>query len=128
VTGRPHRYIYSVAHVVGEHALEPSGTLLKYDSHRQTSESKDFGPTCALDEFVFVPDPSSTSEDRGVLLGYVWNSALSESSLCVIDASTLDEVAVVRLPERVPHGFHGSWIADAKFNAPSGAQSSVSRS
>jgi carotenoid cleavage dioxygenase len=34
----------------------------------------------------------------------------------VLDASDLtkDAVARVKLPQRVPYGFHGSWIADSE--------------
>jgi carotenoid cleavage dioxygenase len=28
----------------------------------------------------------------------------------VLDAQTLDEVARVSLPQRVPYGFHGNWL------------------
>jgi carotenoid cleavage dioxygenase len=36
------------------------------------------------------------------------------SDLIIIDASDFEgePIARVRLPRRVPHGFHGNWIAD----------------
>ena len=43
------------------------------------------------------------------------NDAASDASqLHVIDAEDFagDAVAVVELPQRVPFGFHGSWLAD----------------
>ncbi len=32
------------------------------------------------------------------------------SDLVLLDASTLDTVAEIHLPVRVPYGFHGSWV------------------
>ena len=43
-------------------------------------------------------------------MGFVYDGASDRSSLTVLDAGTLDEVANVQLPARVPHGFHGSWV------------------
>jgi carotenoid cleavage dioxygenase-like enzyme len=31
----------------------------------------------------------------------------------ILNASDLRHVATVALPQRVPYGFHGAWIADA---------------
>ena len=52
-----------------------------------------------------VPSP----EDDGVLLGYVHRRAEGLSDLRVLDAATLEDVAAVHLPGRVPAGFHGNW-------------------
>jgi len=29
----------------------------------------------------------------------------------ILDAATMDEVAVLELPLALPHGLHGSWVA-----------------
>ncbi len=42
-------------------------------------------------------------------MGYVYDKAEGRSSLVVLDAETLEDVAAVHLPARVPAGFHGSW-------------------
>ena len=45
---------------------------------------------------------------------YVYDAADDASDFVVLDASRFSRppVAVVRLPARVPYGFHGSWIPD----------------
>jgi carotenoid cleavage dioxygenase len=57
-------------------------------------------------------DPTT---DEGYLMRYVWDERTNESEFVVIDATDLtrDAIARVKLPQRVPNGFHGSWIADA---------------
>ena len=42
-------------------------------------------------------------------MGFVYDRAADRSDLVVLDASTLQPVALVHLPVRVPHGFHGNW-------------------
>ena len=36
----------------------------------------------------------------------------SDAALCVLDAQTMESVARVEIPHRVPFGFHGNWFAD----------------
>ena len=56
-----------------------------------------------------MPDSPDAPEDRGVLLGFVHHPDES-TRLAVLDAATLDDVATVHLPVRVPYGFHGNWV------------------
>ncbi|KAL8640361.1 MAG: hypothetical protein Q9228_002703 [Teloschistes exilis] len=75
----------------------------------------------------FVPRRNGTTEDDGWLLTYVFDesthlSADGEpkddafSELWVIDAKTMTDVVVkVRLPQRVPYGFHGNWISQEEI-------------
>lgn len=64
---------------------------------------------------MFVPaagtDPGS---DEGWVMSYVYDPRTDESEFVVLDAThmTKDPVARVRLPQRVPNGFHGSWLPD----------------
>ena len=58
--------------------------------------------------------PSSAGELSGWYMSYVYDPARDGSDLVIIDTSdfTGEPVARVRLPQRVPHGFHGNWIGD----------------
>lgn len=74
-------------------------------------------------ESRFVPRVNGTSEDDGWLLTYVFDESSqlagdgmpktdAKSELWVIDAKNMtDVVAKVRLPQRVPYGFHGIWVS-----------------
>ena len=61
-----------------------------------------------------VPSSPDAAEDDGVLMGYVSDRATGLSTLRLLDAATLDDVAAVHLPGRVPTGFHGNWLASAE--------------
>ena len=57
------------------------------------------------------------AEDDGILMGYGCHrsrdGADDEGQLLMLDAQTLETVATVHLPQRVPMGFHGNWAASA---------------
>ena len=46
-------------------------------------------------------------------MGYVFDRERGTSDLVMLDAETLEDVASVQLPARVPAGFHGSWSPTA---------------
>jgi carotenoid cleavage dioxygenase len=71
---------------------------------------RDFGSGKQLGEFVFHPRSADAAEDDGVLMGYVYDQASDCSELAILDAQTLGDVASVKLPHRVPAGFHGNWL------------------
>jgi carotenoid cleavage dioxygenase-like enzyme len=61
-------------------------------------------------EAAFVP--SSSAEDAGWLMSYVYDAARDRSDFVALDANDIaaGPVATVALPVRVPLGFHGNWI------------------
>ncbi|KAF3781290.1 hypothetical protein EJ110_NYTH28596 [Nymphaea thermarum] len=67
---------------------------------------------CIAGEPFFVGKEEGGDEDDGYLLTYTHNEESGESSFVVMDAksSALDIVASVRLPQRVPYGFHGLFV------------------
>jgi len=60
-------------------------------------------------EAVFVPDPSGTAEDDGVLLSVVLDGVSGRSYLLVLDARDMTEVARAETKIVVGFGFHGKW-------------------
>ncbi|QYN21677.1 carotenoid oxygenase family protein [Amycolatopsis sp. DSM 110486] len=105
--GRAHRYGYAVA-VDGLSNL--TGAVYKHDLRNGTAQRHGFGPGRVPGEFVFVPSRVDAAEDEGVLMGFVFDAATQRSDLALLDAGTLEPVAAVHLPDRVPHGFHGNWV------------------
>ena len=61
----------------------------------------------------FVTNPTAGSEgyseDNGILIGYGYHRGRDEGQLLLLDAETLESMATVHLPQRVPMGFHGNW-------------------
>jgi carotenoid cleavage dioxygenase len=105
LAGSRTRYGYAV------NINEPN-ELLKYDFGRRTSERHDHGKVRIGGEGVFVPRPNAGAEDDGWLVTYVHDEGSGTSELIVIEAQDFGAppVARVRIPARVPYGFHGAWI------------------
>ncbi|MGH3726093.1 MAG: carotenoid oxygenase family protein [Mycobacterium sp.] len=110
VVGRRHRYGYAPA--IGE-AVSGESTLYKHDFVGGGSIARPFGADKALGEFVFQPSSDTSAEDDGVLMGYAYDRTTDRSELAILDAQTLEDVASVKLPHRVPSGFHGNWAPSA---------------
>ena len=87
--------------------------VIKHDLVRNTSVVHRYGSNTVCGETVFTPNPSGTGEDDGWLLNFVHDLGADQSSLVVLDASTLEEAARVLIPRRVPLGFHGNFLASA---------------
>ncbi|MBU3751618.1 MAG: carotenoid oxygenase family protein [Mycobacterium sp.] len=91
--------------------------LVRYDlntgsstEHRFGTEETPGGPG----EAVFVPSPNGPAdESNGWYLTFVFDPAHDSSELVILDAADLaaEPVARIRLPRRVPYGFHGNWIS-----------------
>jgi carotenoid cleavage dioxygenase len=110
-----HRYGYAVEVTDTDHAID-TARILKHDLVAGSLEAHDFGAGRMPGEFVFVPREGSKAEDDGWLMGYVYDPGRNESDFVVLDATDVraDAVATVRLPRRIPFGFHGSWAPDPR--------------
>lgn len=79
-----------------------------------------FGEGCFGGEpfFVAKETESKDEEDDGYIVCYVHNEKTGESRFLVMDAKspTLEIVAAVKLPQRVPYGFHGLFIKESDLN------------
>jgi 9-cis-epoxycarotenoid dioxygenase len=72
----------------------------------------EYGPNRFGGEPMFVPRSETAAEDDGYLLAYCHDELSGRSELLVLDAASpsLAPVASVKLPSRVPYGFHGAFI------------------
>lgn len=95
--------------VVGER--DGTKGIASYDLRTGAARWAPSGPGCVPSEPTFV-----AADDRpggpGWLLAYVYDPSTDTSDLCVWDADdhVAAPVARVQLPQRVPDGFHGTWI------------------
>jgi carotenoid cleavage dioxygenase len=109
-SGQAYRYIYSAFwddDVV-------FGPAMKHDMQRGTTEVHDYGPGRMTAEPVFVRKPGAVAEDEGWVLSYVYDPKRDLSDVVILDAQDFagEPIATIRLPVRVPFGFHGGWAPD----------------
>lgn len=107
--GRPTRFTYTMD--------VRSGRLIKYDLERGSSSYHDFGAGRTGGEGVFVPRSSTSAEDDGWLITYVFDAADQRSEMVVIASQDFSAppVARVKIPARIPFGFHGTWLDAEKL-------------
>jgi carotenoid cleavage dioxygenase len=112
--GLSYRYGYAIGPAkapAGTGTPPPSSRLAKLDRQTGNNQFLDLPDGQELDEALFVPDPAAKNEDDGWLLAYVFDHADNRSQLLVVDAASMGKpVAAVKLPHRVPHGFHGDFV------------------
>ena len=84
--------------------------LLKYDLLAGTHRTIDVPAGWFAGEPSFAPRLDAKGEDDGYIVTVITSAAQDASDFWVIDAATLDTVARVRLPRRIPIGFHSTWV------------------
>jgi len=90
-------------------------TIVKYDTAAGTRDIWYAGDAGHVGEVVFAPDPDGTAEDQGWLLTLAHDDQRATSEVLILDARDVASgpVARVRLPHRVPFGFHANWFPAA---------------
>jgi carotenoid cleavage dioxygenase len=115
LNGLPYRYAYApMGENEGLAAAEENFTsLARYDMKTGTRSVRAFAKTSLMSEFVHTPKRADSPEDEGWLMGFVYDGTRGVSDFLILDAATLETQACIKLPRRVPQGFHGSWISGA---------------
>ncbi|HAM75702.1 MAG TPA: dioxygenase [Alcanivorax sp.] len=114
--GREGRFAYHQRiplHHEGGLTLRFTG-LVKYDNETGKRWQWNYGPGVFGSESVFAPRrgaTASTAEDDGYVITLVTDSNTWQSDCLIFDARDIEAgpVARVRMPQRVPYGFHATW-------------------
>jgi carotenoid cleavage dioxygenase len=113
--GSKHRYCWVAARtdaVPDGAPIVETDAVARYDNESRTRSLHALGPGRFCSEPVFVPREQDAGEGDGAVLTYVFDASERTSFLYVFDASGIEAgpVARIRLPQRVPYGFHGNWF------------------
>lgn len=87
--------------------------LVRYDLERNVCTTYHEGTGRWFSEAPFAPADNPKAEDDGYLVGFMWDDDRQASFVVVFDARDISQgpVARIRLPHRVPHGFHATWVS-----------------
>ena len=110
--GLPYRYAYTMA-LTGPFL---GAGLFKHDLATRVRQVHNFGPNRYPCEFVFVPAHADAGEDEGWLIGLVIDAAADTTDLAILNARDFEGApqASIRIPHRVPPGFHGNWVRSGR--------------
>ena len=88
--------------------------VLKYDMiNEREVKYVDYGEFYG-GEALFVPRHNASAEDDGYLLDLLMTADKAE--LLILDAASMEEVARLHLPQRVPFGVHSCWLDQEKIS------------
>ena len=110
LNGQFNQFGYSLG--IGSQQKPDFGRIIKYDFSKNLNEVYELHEGEMGAEPVFIPSENQTSEDEGYLMTYVYDRATDKSNLMIFNAQdiNLGPIAQIKLPQRVPFGFHGSWV------------------
>nr|AAY82458.1 9-cis-epoxycarotenoid dioxygenase 1 [Cuscuta reflexa] len=104
--GRKTRYAYLA---IAEPWPKVSG-FAKVDLFTGEVEKFMYGEEKYGGEPLFLPGDDEAEEDDGYILTFAHDEKAWKSELQIVNAQTLKLEATVKLPSRVPYGFHGTFI------------------
>lgn len=107
-TGVKTRYSYSAAVLDNETPGFFNG-VERLDHETGEFLLHDFGRGRFTSELVFVPRNKTADEADGFLVAALFNAASQTSEVVVLNAKTLEEVAIAPLHHHIPYGFHGGF-------------------
>ncbi len=107
--GRKSVFSYHV--VMDDHVEQRYSGLLKYVLTTGDAIAHEFPKGVYGSEPAFAPREGAAAEDDGYVVTFVADAASGRSEALIIDARnfSVDPLARVLLPQRVPAGFHGCW-------------------
>ena len=103
--GQAHQYCWGA----DPWSAQGSSSLYKLDTRTGTTRAARLDGWMA-GEPLFVPEPGAGAEDAGVLLAVGSHVTRNAAALFVLDATTMDVIAVAEAAVNVPLGFHGTFI------------------
>jgi carotenoid cleavage dioxygenase len=71
---------------------------------------RSLGHACA--QVAFVPLKAGGAEDEGVLVTIAYEPSEMRSYVVVVDAQSMQMSARIALPQRVPFGFHCTFVPE----------------
>jgi all-trans-8'-apo-beta-carotenal 15,15'-oxygenase len=105
------KYVYTNA---GEDGVEWANSLEKVDLETgECSGVVSFGEGVYSGAPNFFPrsdDDDANSEDDGYVFTQLYNSNDHSTDVCILDAVSMEKLAVLRLAKPVPFQFHGTWV------------------
>ncbi len=108
-TGRGYRHGWRVETRAAVDDVVLAGAV-HVDARTGAETRWDPGPQFSSGEWLFVP--TGDGEGEGVVMTYVYDRRNDRSELVLLDALDVSAgpVAKIALPQRVPYGFHATWV------------------
>ena len=116
--GEPTRYAWNILMGSSDQPEDPRFCgIARHDLHTGSCTAYHGGMHQWLSEHSFAPKDRHVKEDDGYLVGIVWDAQDARSYVSIFDAANVAQgpVARIALPQRVPNGFHATWVSNARL-------------
>jgi carotenoid cleavage dioxygenase len=112
LAGLPYRQGWYWANLAGNNPL-PHHAIAHIDLKTGKRAQRILDPGDAAGEPIFVPRSASAPEGDGYIIVLVYRAATNTSELLILHAQDIagEPAAVLKVPRRVPAGFHGNFVA-----------------
>lgn len=109
---RRHRHGYLAGRVGTTCGRGIFNAILHVDLHSGQVRRRVLGESSYTNEALFIPRRPDAEEGDGYLLTTVYHAESGVSDLLLLDAQHIEDapVAVIPTRQRVPFGFHGTWV------------------
>ncbi len=109
--GLPTRYSYNVTIADTDTLL--FGGVAKYDTEADTCTVHGWGDGVWGSEAPFCGADGGVDEDDGYVVAFTWDEKTNQSECRVLDARHIElgPIARIIIPQRVPLGFHSTWVS-----------------
>ncbi|MFM6993293.1 MAG: carotenoid oxygenase family protein [Rhodoferax sp.] len=117
--GERTRYSWNTLMANGQGPEEPRFCgIARHDLQQGSCTSYHAGIHKWFSEHSFAPKDQAVAEDDGYLVGFMWDDLTARSYATVFDARNVAQgpVARIALPQRVPNGFHATWVSRERLN------------
>jgi carotenoid cleavage dioxygenase-like enzyme len=114
VLGKKYRYSYST--LMPTDAMINYSGIFKFNHVTREKEIYEFPAGSCGSETPFAPADNAKNEDDGYLISFLTDNETGNSEAVIFDARKISAGPVCRLkiPERVPVGFHACWVSSDK--------------
>ena len=112
--GHKTRYVWNTLMARSNRAEDPRFCgLTRCDLQKNTCQTYHAGVGKWFSEAPFAPKDNWQTEDDGYLVGFMWDDDREASFVTIFDAKDVGQgpIAKIRVPQRVPNGFHATWIS-----------------
>lgn len=116
--GRDYRHAYMLGTEMGLGRTRPDlmNHVVRFDFETGEEDVFSVADRGDVTEFTYAPNPESDREEDGWVMGFMHDRVEYTSELMILSAGDISAgpVARIRMPQRVPEGFHGSWMPGLK--------------
>ena len=115
--GTKTRYSYHAS--IPDTATQVFDGILKYDLESGAFQRHQFGGQWFGSEPAFAPRFNAVDEDDGYVVSFVTDGESGASKALILNAQNISDapIAEVKIPQRIPLGFHGTWANLREFTA-----------